>query len=183
MSKYSDNYKNFNPYRKKPDYYYTFIGEMIFREFMRRNGFTNVHAKIIVILSYYTGFMSKDVKYWLIDLKHFKKCIEELIAMGYVVQGMMPTKKSRSRPTRTWYLTKKGKDIEKDFEKYYDDRFTSIQEGRFGIFQDFKDGKPFRRVRLPKSERPYGEQKKSDGGRIRLGIMDMWKDIDYGTES
>lgn len=175
--KYRDDKKDFNPYRKKPDYYYCFMGEMIFREWRLRNGLTSMHTKILIITTYYIYLKQKDYKYWLFDLKNFKIYVSELVRMGYMIETKVPGAINR-RPCRAWILTKKGKDLMGDFEHYYDMRFKEIQQGRFGIFVDFKDGKPFRRVKLSTDEIQYREFKK-DGNPKKVGIMDMWKDLDY----
>lgn len=167
----------FNPYKKKPDYYHCFIGEMIFKEWKVKNGFASMHAKILVIATYYDYFKLKDYKYWLLDLKLFKRAISELVRMGYMIETKAPAPGNR-KPYRAWLLTKKGKDVEADFERYYDMRFKEIQQGKFGIFIDFKERQPYQRVKLSPEEIQYKEMK-SNGHPKKVGIMDMWKDLDY----
>lgn len=174
---YADKKKEFNPYRKKPDYYYCFMGELIFKEWKIRNGLTSLYAKILIITTYYTFFKLKNYKYWLMDLKQFKQAIADLVKMGYIVQTSVPGDANR-KPCRAWMLTKKGKDLEADFEKYYDMRFKEIQQGRFGIFIDFKDGAPFRRIKNKRKTTEYREFK-ANGQPKKVGILDMWKDLDY----
>jgi len=172
-----DRKEVFNPYRKKPDYYYCFMGEMIFREWKNHNGFTSMHVKILIITVYYEYLKQKDYKYWLFELKLFKKSVGELVAMGYMVRTKFIGLANR-KPCIAWILTKKGKDIMADFEHYYDMRFKEIQQGKFGLLIDFKQRQPYQRIKLSTDETPYKEMK-SNGHPKKVGIMDMWKDLDY----
>lgn len=175
--KHKDRKEVFNPFRKKPDYYYCFLGELIFREWKIRNGLSSYHAKCIIIASYYIYLKQKDYKYWLFELKLFKKTMGELVAMGYMTQTEVVGTVGH-RKCKAWILTKKGKDFLADFEQYYDTRFKEVQQRRFGIFIDFKDGKPFRRIKKKKHEMEY-KTFKDNGDPKKMSIMDMWKDLDY----
>lgn len=171
MSRYGDAWQDhqLRLILKKPDYYYSFSGFFIFRQWYVLNGLNQIHAEILVIVSYYEYFLNVDKRYWNFHRNAYVKNMDQLIKMGYIARVNVPGK-SRMRQRLAYVLTKKGKDMEADYEKFYDTKMEEFRKKKYGKTVSFKDGKPFRRERKPMAEiRTFGKATGMYGGGAYLG--------------
>lgn len=163
---------------KKPEYYYSFSALPLLRKWRILNGLNPLHLDTLIILSYYDYFFISDHKYW--NMHHtwhnIKYAISDLIKMGYVQVVKVPGKGNKKR--HAYVLTKKGRDMEGDYEKYYDEKFEELKNKKLGEFNIFDDDKYFRRIKKPKSEvRKYGRSEGAQNlGRYRVSTLDRWID-------
>jgi len=148
--------KSFDEYTfvdKKPDYYYSFSGHLLFRRFYALNGITALEAEVLIIISYVGVFLRQHFK--LYNRNYLRKpvveILEELEKGGYVLKTKVPGK-IKMRPRNAWVLTQRGKDLEADYEKYYDKKMAELKAGKLTPF-NFEDGAYFRKVYLTRHQR------------------------------
>jgi hypothetical protein len=157
---------------KKPDYFFSFSGHALFRQFYLRNGLTAAQAELLIIISYKGVFLRGDFRFYNRD--YFKlsviKLIETLIEQRYVMNIMVPGKAHKKR--NGYVLTQKGKDLEADYEQYYDKKMDELRSGRITP-ANFQDGAYFRKVFVSRYERRIEQ---GGGMLIRGGIMTGWKE-------
>ena len=144
---------------KKPDYFYSFTGLLLFRRFYLRNGLTANQVEILIIISYCGVFLRKDFK--LFSRNYVKRPIFEvldsLVKQGYVIATKIPSKAGTAR-RNAWILTQRGKDLEADYERYYDQKMDELKAGKLTPF-NFEDGAYFRKVYVTRHDR-----RKAQGG-------------------
>lgn len=167
---------------KTPEYFFSFTGYYIIQKWIYFNGLSKRHAEILVILSYYEVFTRTDCKQWIMLNHHYKKAMNELIEMGYVVKIEVPTK---ARVQKAAYaLTQKGKDFEADYEKYYNERIEElINKGYTDIPNNrlrFRDGQYFRREKITRYERRAAQ----GGGMLPTQIpkTQQWRNVEVKNE-
>lgn len=144
---YQDVYDRF--FQKKPDYYWSFCGSYIFKKWQLLNGLNPVHAELLVILSYYKYFLRRDHYYWNITWK-VQRALDDLIQMGYVQKVKIPGRSHSKRDA--FVLTVKGRDMEADYEKFYETKFEEFRLKKNGRRVVFDDGDYFRRRKKPLTE-------------------------------
>jgi DNA-binding PadR family transcriptional regulator len=85
----------------------------------------------------------------------YLKAIAELEKLGYIVPVEVPGQRHKKK--KGWALTQKGRDVEKDYEKFYDEKMADLKNQTAGDKPNsrvrFEDGQYFRRVRKRKGER------------------------------
>lgn len=171
--------QEFNPHNKKPEYYHAFLGQFLYDTWRINCGLTKLHSKLIIIMSYYNHFKMNDCKYWSILTRRFKIGVGELVEMGYVVEIRVPSPKNPARQVISYALTKMGKDLSKDFERYYDIKFVEFKNQKLSDRYRFNDGAYFRRVKKTKAEKiPLGKGPANKKFKGRL--MDKYKAVEDG---
>lgn len=163
---------------KKPDYFFSFTGHLIFRRFYRLNGLTALQAEIIVLLTYTQTFTFPDYKLFQRNRLSIDKIIHQLVDLRYVIKIEAPGK-SKVRMRKVWVLTQKGKDIAADYEKYYDKKMDELRAGRLTPFR-FEDGAYFRRVYITRRERRAAQ----GGGMLPKQVphREKWRDMEVENE-
>ncbi len=138
---------------KKPDYFYSFSGFLIFRKWYIQNGLTSSQAELLIIISYVDVFLYDHFKLYTRNQTRIgvKIILENLIAQRYVV-NIKVGGKSKSRLRNGWVLTQRGKDLEADYEKFYDTKMAELKKGAIFTF-NMEQGMYFRKVRLTGSDR------------------------------
>jgi predicted transcriptional regulator len=158
-----------NPYPrlidKKPDYHFSFTGFYIINKYRYYNGLTRVQLEILIVFSYYEYLFRPDMKHWNLSGRVHKEALEGLLKDGYLVQVEVPGK-TRCRKRKALTLTKKGKDVEADYEKYYEQVITELMTRTNAALpnnkQRFEDGAYFRKIRISRWHR----RQEQGGGRI-----------------
>jgi hypothetical protein len=138
---------------KKPDYYFSFSGLLIFRRFYILNGLRPIEVELLVIISYVHVFLKEDLKLYNRNYLRVRplEILEGLVQQGYVLKTTVPGK-SKSRMRMAWVLTQRGKDIEADYERFYDKKMEELKAGKLTRF-NFEDGAYFRKVYLTRHQR------------------------------
>lgn len=162
---------------KKPDYYFSFSGHLIFRRWYLTNGLTPMQAEFLVIISYTEVFYIRDIllfrRSW---VKQIALNITKLLELGYIIKVKIPGTWRRSR--FGYVLTQRGKDFETDYEKFYDKKMEEARAGRFTPF-NFSDGAYFRKVHINRHQR----RKEQGGGMLpHPKRSDVWKDQENVNE-
>lgn len=140
---------------RKPDYHYSLSGFYIVRKWIYYNGLTAHQLEVLVIFSFYEYFLTKDLIPW--NLKHtlYIKAIDGLKQLGYIIEVDVPGKRYRTR--KGYALTQKGKDVERDYEKFYDEKMADLINKTPGDKPNsklrFDDGQYFRRKLVTKREK------------------------------
>lgn len=157
---------------KKPDYFYSWSGLLIFRRFYRLHGFEPLLMEFIIVMSYQEVFLRADFKLYRrnwIDIWHQ---IDTLIKRGYVQKIKVPGK-SKIKMRIGYTLTQRGRDLEKDYERFYNEKIEEARNGKFTRF-GFEDGAYFRRRMIFRHERRLAQ----GGGRMkRAKLTEMWQNI------
>jgi hypothetical protein len=141
--------------KKKPDYHYSLSGFYIVRKWIYYNGLTAHQLEVLVVISHYEYFLKKDLLLWNLDHGIFNKAFEGLLELGYIIPVSVPGQRYKTR--KGWALTQKGRDVEKDYEKFYDEKMHDLINKTAGEKSNtksrFEDGQYFRRVHKKKGER------------------------------
>lgn len=140
---------------KKPDYYYSLSGFYIVRKYTYFNGLTFRQLELLVVISHYKYFLSRDIIAWNFKSPSYDRVAIELERLGYIIKVEVPGQ--RYKVKKGWALTQKGRDVEKDYEKFYDEKISDLKNQTAGNKPNskhrFEDGQYFRRVRIPKRDR------------------------------
>lgn len=138
---------------KKPDYYYSFSGFLIFRQWYINNGLHASQAELLIIISYIDVFLTSHFKLYTRNLTRVtvRNVLITLVEQHYVVKIKVHGK-SKSSLRDGWVLTQRGKDLEADYERFYDEQTSAIKKGTLFSF-NFEDGLYFRKKRLTRSEK------------------------------
>lgn len=150
---------------KKPDYYYSFSGSFIFRKWYLHNGLTGSHAELIVLLSYIDIFLTDHFKLYTRSQTRIpiKYAMQHLVDQRYVIKIKVQGK-SRSSLRNGWVLTQRGKDLEADYERFYDNEMKAIKKGEVYTF-NFEDGVYYRKVKLS----AFNRRILQGGGKLPVG--------------
>jgi predicted transcriptional regulator len=161
---------------RKPDYHYSLSGFYIVRKWCFFNGLTYHQLEIMVIFSFYQYFVIRDMTLWNLNFKVYQNALRDLVALGYIIKVDIPGQRHKIR--KGWALTQKGKDVEKDYEKFYDEKMSDFKNRTAGDKPNskmrFQDGQYFRRERKLKKERREAQ----GGGELPKSIkfLDRYKD-------
>lgn len=165
---------------KKPDYFFSFSGLLIFRRWFRLNGLSPVMAELLVTISYIDVFFKSDATIFKWQRqKEIAFAFTKLRELGYITNIEIPGK-SRSKVRKGWVLTQKGKDFESDYEKYYDSKMEEITAGKLTPF-NFRDGAYFRRVYVSRRDRRIEQ----GGGMLPKSggyLSNAWRDQNLDNE-
>lgn len=158
LDKYEkSDFKLVQKLQKKPDYYYSFSSLLIFRKWYIMNGLSMLQAEMLIVLSYYEYFPNNRLGYFGKNLANLKSAINRLMEMGYVIRVQTPSLNNHFR--KGYALTKKGKDLEADYEKHFEGRFAEFAGKKYGksFHEPFDRSDYFRRERVPKAERRFAQ--------------------------
>lgn len=138
---------------KKPDYFFSFSGHLIFRRFYALNGLTAMQVELLVIISYTKVFLTANFKIYNRNYlrRPIVKTLDSLIKQGYITKVQVPGK-NRLALRNGYILTQRGKDLEADYERFYDEKIAELKSGKLTRFS-FEDGAYFRRVYLTRHDR------------------------------
>lgn len=138
---------------KKPDYFYSFSGFLIFRKWYVQNGLMPAQAELLIIISYVDVFLYSHFKLYTRNHTRtgVKIVLQSLIDQKYVA-SIKVSGKSTSKLRNGWVLTQRGKDLESDYERFYDAKMAELKKGAIFTF-NMESGMYFRKVRLNSSER------------------------------
>lgn len=139
---------------KKPDYFFSFSGFLIFRKWYLQNGLMSSQAEMLIILSYMDIFLYSHFKLYTRNHTRgigVKIVLQSLIDQKYVTK-IKVSGKSKSRLRSGWVLTQRGKDLESDYERFYDNKMAELKKRAMFTF-NMESGMYFRKVRLNNSER------------------------------
>ena len=138
---------------KKPDYFFSFSGFLLFRQWYVQNGLTALQAEMLIIMSYVDVFLYRHFKLYTRNYTRgsgVKIVLQDLIDQRYVVAIKV---NGKSRNLRNgWVLTQRGKDMEADYERFYDAKMEELKKGAIFTF-NMESGMYYRKVRLTRSER------------------------------
>lgn len=169
-----------NPYPKfidkKPDYYFSFSGFYILNKWRYYNGISRIQLEILIVFSYYEYMFRPDLEHWNLFARVHKEAVEELINTGYLTYVQVPGR-TKFRKRRGIALTKKGKDVELDYEKYYEQVITELMTRTNAALpnnkQRFEDGQYFRKIRISRWHR---RQEQGGGKIIGKKLKDRFRD-------
>lgn len=151
---------------KKPDYFFSFSGFLLFRRWHLLNGISAPEAELLIIMSYVDVFLLRHFK--LYTRNHTRVPVRDLVDLltkqGYIVKIKIPGRSPSSFRTG-WVLTQRGKDLEGDYERFYDLQMSVIKKGVLYGF-NFEDGAYFRKVYISNREKKKngGDQPKRGNG-------------------
>lgn len=138
---------------KKPDYFYSFSGFLIFRRWYIMNGLTAAQAEVLIIMSYVDVFLTTHFK--LYTRNHTRVPVKDVLAIlieqKYVIKIQVQGK-NKLCLRKGWVLTQRGKDFEADYERFYDAKIADIKIGKIFSF-NLEEGMYFRKVYLTPRER------------------------------
>jgi DNA-binding MarR family transcriptional regulator len=124
----------------------------VMREFSKQYGFTLNQVIILMLLDLYPTFIYKDAVLWGINKSMFWESAIILTDRGYMYSG--------GTRSRCFYPTLKGKEVVKEFNKYYDEHvkklFRSLGE---------RDHETIRKVTRVQPARIYKPRDQSTGGK------------------
>lgn len=161
---------------KKPDYHYSLSGFYIVRRWIYYNGLTGHQLEVLVVVSHYQYFLTRDLVLWNFQSYVYHKALGDLITLGYIIKVDIPGKRFKKK--KGWALTQKGRDVEQDYEKFYDEKMEDLLNQTAGTKkntkQRFDDGQYFRRVRIAKNEKRAAQ----GGGMLpsRILKIDEYRD-------
>ena len=145
----------------KPDYFFSFSGHLLFRRYYSLNGLTAMQVEFIIVIGVVGVFTKKN--YALFRRNHLShapdKYVDQLEKMHYVTKISLRVNGGRRIG---WVLTQRGKDVEADYKKYYDQKMDEIRAGVLTPFI-FEDGAHFRKIFVEKKER----RAQQGGGTLR----------------
>jgi|GEM_PF-4805856 len=159
---------------KKPDYFFSFSGFLIFRQWYVQNGLTALQAELLIIISYIDVFLYSHFKLYTRNYTRgsgVKIVLQSLIDQQYVVP-IKVSGKSTSKLRNGWVLTQRGKDLEADYERFYDTKMEELKKGAIFTF-NMENGMYFRKVRLTNAERRIlqGGGRLPPSGNINSGVF------------
>ena len=132
---------------KKPDYYYSFSGNLIFSSFCSKTGMSARMIHFIMVIGYCEVFTFNHAI--IMGYTHLADRMAILVECGYVVKVKVPGKGIRLR--YGWVLTQRGKEIESDYEQYYNKVMQEIRDKKFPPYR-FSDGFYYKKRLAPKSK-------------------------------
>lgn len=166
--------------KKKPDYFFSFSGHLIFRRWYRLNGISPVMAELLVTISYIDVFFKSHINLFKWQRqREIEAAFKNLLELGYIIKVKIPGK-SRNKQRTGWVLTQKGKDFERDYEKYYDKKMAELTEGKLTPF-NFRDGAYYRRIYVSRKER----RAEQGGGMLPRStgyLSNAWRDQNINNE-
>jgi len=146
---------------KKPDYFFSFAGHLILRRFQRLNGLTLTGLELLVVISYVEVFLTEHKNLFKRNWFNLEKVLKILIDQHYVVLVKIPGK-TKSAFRNGYVLTQKGKDLEADYERFYDEKIEELKKGKLTRFT-FEDGAYFRKVYITRYQRRIDQ----GGGKLK----------------
>lgn len=121
---------------RKPDYYWSFSGCYIFRRWYLMNGLKAAHAEVLVLLSYYEYIRLDELCNFGITKNIGKPALRDLLEMKFVSQIMVQGKR-KGKTVTAYILTQKGKDFEKDYERFWDEKYEQFtKQHKFKIGEE-----------------------------------------------
>lgn len=106
--------------RKTPDYFFSMSGYDIFRKYRVISGVDHREAQLMIVISYHSVFLQKDMPIWGIHDVRGRVTLDRLEIKGYIQKFKVPKSSKQVTNRNGIILSPKGKAFIDGYEKYYD---------------------------------------------------------------